>query len=149
MSSNVYSAEIFPDPFLRQLVLVSGALLGIAGILLIGSLALSVALRAAGAALWGLTTFRELVVLRRAWASCLALRFAENGAVEIRGPDLEWHAARLVSGSVLLRRMGWIRLKSGAGSVFAELVRADRQQARDWRRLHVIWRHVGAPDRSC
>ena len=144
MSSTEYSAEISPDPFLRRVVLVSGALLCVAGNLLIISLPLGGAARVIGVALWGLTTLRELRVLRRGWAGCVALKFAANGEVGILGPDLEWHPAQLVSGSILLRSMGWLRLKTRAGHVFAELVRADRQQARDWRRLQVIWRHVGA-----
>ena len=144
MLSTEYSAEISPDPCLRRIVLVSGMLLLLAGNLLIVFLPLAITLRVLGVALWSFSSVRELVFLRRAWASCIALRFVADGEVEILGPDVEWHPAQLVSGSILLRSMGWLRVKTIAGPVVAELVRADRQQRRDWRHLQVIWRHVGA-----
>lgn len=144
MLSTEYSAEISPDPCLRRVVLASGIVLALAGNLLIVFMPLPIALRVFGVALWGFATLRELVLLRRAWAGCIALRFVANGEVRILGADLEWRPAQLVSGSILLRSMGWLRVKSTAGPVVAELVRADRQQRRDWRHLQVIWRHVGA-----
>jgi len=144
VSSTEYSAEISPDPYLRSLVLVSGVLLAVAGNLLIVFLPLAITLRVVGVALWSFFALRELIYLRRAWAGCIALKFVANGEVEILGRDLEWRPAQLVSGSILLRSMGWLRVKSTAGPVVAELVRADRQQRRDWRHLQVIWRHVGA-----
>lgn len=144
MLSTEYSAEISPDPCLRRVVLASGIVLALAGNLLIVFMPLPIALRVFGVALWSFATLRELVLLRRAWAGCIALRFVANGEVQILGADLEWRPAQLVSGSILLRSMGWLRVKSTAGPVVAELVRADRQQRRDWRHLQVIWRHVGA-----
>ena len=144
MLSTEYSAEVSPDPHLRRIVLVSGVLLTLAGNLLIVFLPLAIALRVLAVTLWSYSTWRELVFLRRAWAGCIALKFVANGTVEILGPDLEWRPAELVSGSILLRSTGWLRVKTTAGHVVAELVRADGQQGRDWRHLHVIWRHVGA-----
>ena len=144
MLSTEYSAEISPDPCLRRIVLASGILLALAGNLLIVFMPLAIALRGFGVAVWSFSTLRELVLLRRAWADCIALRFVANGEIRILGADLEWRQAQLVSGSILLRSMGWLRVKSTAGPVVAELVRADRQQRRDWRHLQVIWRHVGA-----
>ena len=144
MLSTEYSAEISPDPHLRRIVLVSGVLLALAGNLLIVFLPLAITLRVFAAALWSFSTLRELIFLRRGWAGCIALKFIANGEVEILGRDLTWRPAQLVSGSILLRSIGWLRVKTTAGPVFAELVRADRQQRRDWRHLQVIWRHVGA-----
>ena len=144
MLSTEYSAEILPDPDLRRVVLVSGVLLALVGNLLIVFLPLGTTVRVFGVALWSLSTLRELIFLRRAWAGCIALKFVANGEVEILGRDLEWRPAQLVSGSILLRSAGWLRVKTAAGYVFSELVRADTQQRRDWRHLQVIWRHVGA-----
>jgi hypothetical protein len=129
---------------LRRIVLVTGALLGVAGSLLIVSLPLSTLLRVLGVFLWGLMTLRELSQLRRGWERCIGLKFDANGEVGILDSDYEWHPAQLVTGSILLRPVGWLRLKTASGHVFAEPVRAEHQQLRDWRRLQVIWRHVGA-----
>jgi hypothetical protein len=142
--STEYSAEILPDPGLRRIVTVAGVLLALAGNILIVSLPLAISVRVFGMVLWTVSTLRELVFLRRAWAGCIALKFVANGEVELLGPDREWRPAQLCTGSILLRSIGWLRVKTAAGQVFAELVRADRQQSRDWRHLQVIWRHVGA-----
>ena len=144
MLSTEYFARISPDPYLRRIVLVSGVLLALAGNLLIAFFPLAITLRVFGVVLWSFSTLRDLVFLRRAWAGCIALKFVANGEVEFLGPDFEWQPAQLVSGSILLRSVGWLRVRTSAGHVVAELVRADRQQCRDWRHLQVIWRHVGA-----
>jgi hypothetical protein len=129
---------------LRKIVLLAGALHGVAGSLLIVSLPMSTVLRVLGVILWSLTTLRELFELRGAWSRCIGLKFVANGEVGVLDFDNEWHPAQLVSGSILLRSMGWLRLKTATGNVFAELVRAKHQPPRDWRHLQVIWRHIGA-----
>jgi len=55
-----------------------------------------------------------------------------------------WVPASLMTGSVLLRKLGWVRLKDESGRVFVELVRGDARLSHDWRRFQVIWRHIGA-----
>ena len=144
MLSTKYSAEISPDPLLRKIVLLAGGLLGVAGCLLIVTLPLSTALRVLGVISWSLFTLRELLDLRGAWAGCIGLKFVANGEVGILDSDHEWHPVQLVSGSILLQSMGWLRLKTTGGNVFAELVRAEHQPSREWRHLQVIWRHIGA-----
>jgi len=58
--------------------------------------------------------------------------------------DGNWHPARLLPGSMLLRRVGWIRWDDGCGRQYAELLRGRSRESDDWRRLQVIWRHIGA-----
>ena len=144
MSSTEYFAEISPDPLLRKTVLAIGALLGIAGDLLIISLPLATVFRVLGALSWSLVTLQELRELRREWNRCIRLKFIANGEIGVLDANHEWHPAQLVSGSILLRSTGWLRLKTSGGHVFAELVRAEHQRSRDWRHLQVIWRHIGA-----
>jgi len=49
---------------------------------------------------------------------------------------------------VLLRKVGWIRLSfelpTGRKLILGELLRGDGRRGEDWRRLQVIWRHIGA-----
>ena len=61
----------------------------------------------------------------------------------------EMAAAAAVTGSLLLRRTAWIRIQSERGEVFAELLRGKCRRSVNWRRLHVIWRHIGAAPGSC
>lgn len=149
MSSNAYLTEIYPDVRLRRVVLATGALLAVAGALLIAHLPWPPVERLAIVFAWSAGVTWELTRLRRAYAGCRALRFSSEGDIAVLGHDLEWHTAAMASGGLLLRRVGWIRVTSGPGDTFGELVCGNCRLDRNWRRLHVIWRHVGAPDRSC
>jgi hypothetical protein len=54
----------------------------------------------------------------------------------------------MLSGGVLLSELGWIRLSvvlpDGRKLVLGEFVRGNARESADWRRLQVIWRHIGA-----
>ena len=144
MSLTEYSAEITPDPVLRRIVFCSGAILCIAGILAILTLPLNPWGRLGVSIGWTSASIVELRQLRCAWGDCCRLRFNSSGAIQVLGTDGQWRAGSLVSGGVLLRKIGWIRLRDHTGSVFGELLAGDPRTSRDWRRLQVIWRHVGA-----
>ncbi|RZV35224.1 MAG: hypothetical protein EX272_10980 [Chromatiales bacterium] len=144
MSSIAYFAEITPEPLLRRIVLWSGVTFALMGCLIILSLPVAVWLRLAGCGLWAVMTGRELRQLRRAWRVCRRLRFDADGDVELLEADGQWHAARLEAGSLLLQKAGWMRLQSRHGGRHGELLRGDVRSSPDWRRLQVIWRHVGA-----
>ena len=144
MSSTAYSAELQPDSRLRRLVACSGLLLCLAGAVVILLLPTDLWMRLATCALWAATCAREQREFRRGWADCRKLRFTADGHVAILGADQVWRPAQRESGSVLLGRGGWIRLRDHRGAVFGELLTGDGRASPDWRRLQVIWRHVGA-----
>ena len=149
MSSSTYSAELYPDAVLRWLVLFSGSIFGAAGIALILTLPLHWLLLVAGSVGWLTLFVSELVGMSRGFVRCCRLRMTPDGEILLLDPEGNWHAARLLPGSVLLRRVGWIRLKIEQGQQCAEPVRGSCRESEDWRRLHVIWRHIGATPRSC
>jgi hypothetical protein len=144
VSSNAYCAELRPDPSLRRIVCYTGIALVAAGLLAIVHLPGPAVLRVAIALGWCAWCWRELVRLRRAWSVCEALRIDAAGDVAIMCPDRDWAPARLLPGSVLLRRAAWIRIEAADGSVFAEPLRGTCRKCHDWRRLQIIWRHIGA-----
>lgn len=144
MSSNTYSARLFPDPWLRIIVLISGRLLIAAGLVLILTMATDVVLRAAGCLVWAISGYRELQRLQRGFDVCRAIRIDSDGEAAILNQDQEWQPATLQTGSMLLRNMGWLRVQSANGQYFLELVRGNARQSQEWRRLQVIWRHIGA-----
>lgn len=144
MPSNAYSAELRPDPCLRRLVLCSGAGLGLLGVVAILTLPWPPAWCAAAAVAWAGVVVWELAGLRSAWAECRALRIRADGSAAALGRDGRWRPVALLADGVLLRHCGWIRLRAGSGRVFAEPVRGACRDSHDWRRLQVIWRHVGA-----
>jgi hypothetical protein len=142
--STAYFAEFRPDPPLRRLVFRSGAGLGACGLVAIASLPWSPLVLTALAAVWLGWSGWELLRLHRAWADCQGFRISADGEASVLGADGRWCPATVLDGSVLLRRCGWVRLQTGSGPAFAEPLRGSCRESRDWRRLQVIWRHVGA-----
>ena len=129
---------------MRRVVLVTGALLFLAGLALVPFVAVSSGLKAVLAGAWAALCGREWWALRRAHASAGLLRIAAGGQVERQRPDGTWEPARLCAGSVVLPRIAWLRVAPRTGPPYAELVRPKSDGSEDWRRLQVIWRHIGA-----
>jgi hypothetical protein len=144
VSSNSYSACLIPDPWLRIVVSTSGRLLIAAGLALILVLAIDVALRVAGCLVWVALGRFELRRLEQGFDACKLIRIDSSAEIAILNGDGNWVPATLLTGSVLLRKLGWMRLKDQRGQSFLELIRGDARQSQDWRRLQVIWRHIGA-----
>ena len=130
-------------------MLSSGVFLAAVGLALVLTLDLPMSLRLAAASAWLVVMARQIRTLRRGWRRCRALRLYADGTLAVLGPDGEWRPGRLESDGVLLRRWAWLRLRVGSGACFAELLRGSCRGSRDWRRLQVIWRHIGAPAGSC
>lgn len=118
--------------------------LALGGIAVIAGLEVPLALRACGIAAWTIVLGAQLHALRRGWSDCNALRVYPDGTVTVRSPDGAWSPGRLEPDGVLLRRWAWVRLRKGSGRPFAEPLRGTCRQSREWRRLQVIWRHIGA-----
>lgn len=144
MSSNRYSAELHPDGALRRVVLLSGVGLCFAGVAIILVLPLHTVLSIGCSAAWLALCAWELVTISRGYALCCGLRVTSGGGVLLLDSLGNWQTARLLSGSVLLRRVGWFRLETGSGRRCAELLQGSCRKSHDWRRLQVIWRHIGA-----
>ena len=144
MSLRTYSAELRPDRRLRRLVLASGVLLFLAGLLLVIGLPLAAVYKSLVGISWLALCAYEWLSNRRAYARFGILRIDAEGRVERRCSDGTWQVHALRSGSVVLARLAWLRLVATDGLRYAELVRGDSRESIDWRRFQVIWRHVGA-----
>jgi len=144
MSSSRYYAEIRPEPCLRRVVFVSGMVLAAAGIPLLCLLPLERSGTLFACLAWCAWMAWELVGLRRGQQAYRTMRLAADGLVSLLCADGQWVSGRLLPGSILLRRIGWLRISSGNGRISAELVRGHCREGQDWRRLQVLWRHVGA-----
>ena len=143
MSSNAYFAEFRPDLVLRRFVQWTAAAVGAVGVAVIAGLEAPFSIRFGGAALWLAILVAQLRSLRCGWSSCAGFRVHADGTVAVLGPDGEWCRGQLEPDGVLLRRWGWIRIRTGSGRPFAEPLRGSCRDSREWRRLQVIWRHVG------
>lgn len=144
MPSNAYFAELRPDTALRRFVTGFAAAAGLAGSGVIAGLGVPIGLRLCLLALWGASLGWQVRNLRHGWAQCVALRVHADGGVLVLDPGGAWRPARLEADGVLLRRWGWIRLRTESGRPFAEPLRGSCRGSREWRRLQVVWRHIGA-----
>jgi hypothetical protein len=142
LSSSTYSSYLRPDPWLRLLVEVSGRVLVAGAIGVSLTMTLPPVLRL-GFALTCLVLGRaELARLERGFRACDAIQLLHDGSARILGNGA-WSDARLESGSLVLHRLAWLRLRTADGARVTELLRGEARLCGDWRRLQVIWRHIG------
>ncbi len=129
---------------MRITVLTTGRLLVAAGLILILTLGLDAAIRGAACLVWFVIGRFELARIERGFESCVAIRLSSDGEIAVLGNDREWLPGTLQTGSVVLRNFAWLRLQTVNGVNFVEPLRGNARQSQEWRRLQVIWRHVGA-----
>ena len=96
------------------------------------------------AAAWLAVGAREVWGIVQGFRHCSRIRIEHTGRLLVFDAAQCCTAATLSAGSVLLRDIGWLRFRTEDGRQHAELVRRKTAQSEDWRRLQVIWRHLGA-----
>jgi hypothetical protein len=143
-ASTSFSADIAPDARLRRLVLLSGALLFLAGLACVILLAVSTGLKGLITLIWVCICGYEWLAFRHGYATGGVLRIAAGGSVDRQCSDGTWQPARLCPGSLVMPRFAWLRVAPAGARPYAELVIAAGHETEDWRRLQVIWRHIGA-----
>ncbi len=141
MSSSRFETVLTPEPRLRQCVLLCGALAMITGSILILLMPLAPVWRLVLAAAWVGESLRELRGLARGAARLRFIRLDAEGNISGIGPDGRLEALTLLSGSIVLSRLGWLWLQFSDGSRYGELLRGDPARDREWQRLQLIWRH--------
>jgi hypothetical protein len=132
------------DPLLRGIVLWSGCILLLLGVLVIAGLPWPASWRGFTTLVWLALCVRELRNLAAAYRQYRALRIHADGSIELRQEDDEAASARLLPGSIVLPGLAWLRLELEDGSASGELLRGNTGEDEAWRRLQVIWRHLGA-----
>ncbi len=125
-------------------MLLAGAASAGAGCAMILALPISPGWRLLAAALWLASSVREVVSAYRGQRCFDRIRLLQGGDALLRGEGGCWFPATLAAGSIVLRRCAWLRFETEDGRKFAELLRCRGPQNETWRRLHVIWRHLGA-----
>ena len=144
MSSSEFLTEIEPLPWLRWLVLVSGAALLLLGLVVISQMTMDPAIRIAAAAVWLSVGLLQLGRFVQGYRRCRRLRLYADGSAAIADASGAWHKAQLRPGCVVLDRVAWLRLDAGRRQKFAELLVGNSRKNDAWRRLQVVWRHLGA-----
>ena len=124
--------------------MLSGLALMLVGFALIAGLPLSGGWRGLAMLTWGGACWRDLLSLAGAYRQYRSVRIFSDGSTELRRAEATVASAQLLPGSVVLPRLAWLRLRLEDGSTSGELLRGNIREDEDWRRLQVIWRHLGA-----
>ena len=129
---------------MRQIVVAAAWAAMAFGLITIISLPIDGLLRAAGSSIWLIAMGAELIVISSAHKRFGRIRMHSDGQVELRDNDGHWHGATIGNGSIVLPKLAWLRIKTASGGRYHELLRRNSMQSEQWRRLQVIWRHLGA-----
>jgi len=124
--------------------MATGIAAAIGGIIAVVSLPFALGWRALGAGLWALACCYELRAITCAHRNCHLVRIEQDGNILVTMTDGSCMPATLSAGSVVLASFAWLRFTAENGRRHVELFRRESPGSKDWRRLQVIWRHLGA-----
>ncbi len=141
MSSAAFETVLTPEPRLRQCLLLFGWLAMIAGFMLIVFMPLAPGWRILFALAWVGESLRELRGLVRGARRLRLIRLDADGHIAGLGPDGRCETLTLLSGSLVMSRVCWLRVRFPDGSRYGELLRGDPARDLEWQRLQLIWRH--------
>jgi len=109
------------------------------GMVLLSRLPLPVTIRLSLIAFWLSTGVRQFARQSRGMQRTRAIRL-EPGEAKVIDPQGSQLPVQIMSGSVVLPRLAWLRLKCPDGLIFGELLRGDAAHDEQWRHLQVLWR---------
>jgi hypothetical protein len=124
-------------------VLACGVLLLLIGVILIMTLPLPLPWRVLFALVWIADTCREICNMRTGAARVRRLRLNHLGQFVAEGPDGAQVPLQLLSGSVILQRIAWFRLRFPDQCRYAELMCGNPATDPAWQRLQLIWQQAG------
>lgn len=113
------------------------------GLLIILALPINAIARAAAAISWCFLAAVDVASLAAMHKRFSRLRIYPDGTAELRQSDGDWQAAVITHGSLVLPGIAWLRLRLRDGGYYRGLVRGSSCESKQWRRLQVIWRHLG------
>ena len=139
MSSPEFEAKLRPDYGIRRIVLSAGLLAMLVGVVLIMFLNVPILWRLAATAVWMLDCLWGFWALIRGARQVAWLWLDSNGRLDIVDAEGFSRPARLLTGSLVLRNVAWLRVRLPDGRRYAELLIASRVDAGAWHRLQLIW----------
>ncbi|MEX2122528.1 MAG: hypothetical protein WD795_01455 [Woeseia sp.] len=140
MSSAGFETELAPRRPLRRFVVALSAGATLAGAFLILDLPLLPGPKAAFAALWLCAGLLEFRAQCRGMCRISRIRVDSEGRLRGQTPEGEVEPLQLLTGSVVLRRVAWLRLRFADGAEYGELLTGNARLDEQWRRLQLIWR---------
>ena len=144
MSSTPYFTDLELDALSRRIVVATGVGALLCGVLAIFNLPVAVSWKLCGTVAWGITGGRDLWLIASGYKRCTRIRLCHEGSVQTWSPAGRCAAAVLCAGSVVTDGFAWLRIEFRDGRRLGLLLRREASENKDWRRLQVIWRHLGA-----
>jgi len=139
MSSTVFEVVLRPDPTLRRVVFWSGVVLSSTGIILIALLQVSPFWRVIFSSIWLADCWRELGNLGTGAARMRSLVLDSRGFVAAIDRDGDRDELALLTGSMVLPGLAWIRVRFSSGKCHAELFTQQCAGPETWHRLQLLW----------
>jgi hypothetical protein len=122
------------------------------GVVLIAQMRVSPVAKVPAALLWLAFSVYEARCYAQAANSVRRLRLCADGSAVARLADGRWRRVRLLPGSIVLRRVAWLRIRLPSGLDYGELLSGSSRSDPDWHRLQLIWRQnqaaFGRPQRN-
>ena len=119
--------------------MLAGCAAFLIGLHLLIRLPASMPVRLALVVLWIIGSVRGLSRQSRGVHRIRAIRL-EVGAVTVMDRRGRQTPARIMSGSIVLPRLAWLRLRLADGLICGELLRGDATVCVHWRHLQILWR---------
>jgi len=91
------------------------------------------------AILWLVSQSREISRLARGAGRVKEIRIGKAAATVVDRQGRE-EPVRILSGSVVLPKLAWLRLRLPDGLICSELLRGDPASNKQWRHLQILWR---------
>ena len=127
-----------------MIVLGTGASALVCGALAIATLPAGMSWKSLGVASWLAVGSRDLWLIAAGYKRCARIRLHPEGSVQIFSYRGHAAAATLCAGSIVTAGFAWLRIELAGGRRLGLLLRRNASENKDWRRLQVIWRHLGA-----
>lgn len=122
------------------------------GAVLIAGLPVLPGLKLLVAGLWLVQSLLEIAGQLRGMSRIDRIRMTSAGSIEGLSGNGTKEPLTLLSGSVVLSSVAWLRLEFGDGLQYGELLAGNSRLDEQWRRLQLIWRQqpavFGRPQRS-
>ncbi len=113
----------------------------ITGLVLILLLPLAPVVRILLSCAWLGDNIRECRSLLRGAARLQLIKLDAVGNIAAITADGRSEPLILLSGSIVLSLLAWLRVRFADGSCYGELLRGNPARDLEWQRLQLIWRH--------
>jgi hypothetical protein len=140
LSSRGFETVLAPVARLRKLLLAFSAGALLAGTALVLRLPLRMELKLVVVCLWLVCCLLEMRSQLRGMSRIDRIRMYATGSLEGLSRNGRVEPLKLLSGSVVLSRVAWLRLELDDGLRYGELLAGNPRRDEQWRRLQLIWR---------